>query len=72
VAFIVGYIAQSAAEIRTQFGRYLSDEVVSSLLETPEGLKLGGQRRKVTVMMCDLRGFSSISERLHQKVSCSS
>jgi adenylate cyclase len=64
VAFIVGYIAQSAAEIRTQFGRYLSDQVVSSLLETPEGLKLGGQRREVTVMMCDLRGFSSISERI--------
>jgi adenylate cyclase len=64
VAFIVGYIAQSAAEIRAQFGRYLSDEVVSSLLETPEGLKLGGQRSKVTVMMCDLRGFSSISERI--------
>lgn len=50
--------------IRSVFGRYLSDEIVSSLLETPDGLKLGGEKRKVTIMMSDLRGFSSLSERL--------
>jgi len=50
--------------IRETFGRYLSDEIVSSLLETPEGLKFGGEKRKVTIMMTDLRGFSSMSERL--------
>lgn len=61
---LVGYIARSAAEMRKTFGRYLTDEVVASLLETPAGLKLGGERRKVTVMVSDLRGFSAISERL--------
>jgi class 3 adenylate cyclase len=50
--------------IRRVFGRYLSDEIVNSLLETPDGLKLGGEKRKVTIMMSDLRGFSSMSERL--------
>ena len=50
--------------IRRVFGRYLSDEIVSSLLETPDGLKLGGEKRKVTIMMSDLRGFSTFSERL--------
>ncbi|MBI4861902.1 MAG: GAF domain-containing protein [Candidatus Riflebacteria bacterium] len=50
--------------IRKTFGRYLSDDVVASLLETPDGLNLGGQRRKVTILMSDLRGFTAVSERL--------
>ena len=50
--------------IRNTFGRYLSDEVVASLLETPEGLKLGGELRRVTILMSDLRGFTQFSERL--------
>jgi adenylate cyclase len=50
--------------IRETFGRYLSDEVVNSLLETPEGLNLGGEKREVTIMMTDLRGFTAMSERL--------
>ncbi|HVT05133.1 MAG TPA: adenylate/guanylate cyclase domain-containing protein [Thermoanaerobaculia bacterium] len=50
--------------IRETFGRYLSDEIVNRLLETPEGLNLGGEKRKVTIMMTDLRGFTSMSERL--------
>lgn len=61
---VTGYLAHSAGEMRKTFGRYLTDEVVSNLLETPSGLQLGGERRKVTVMMSDLRGFSAVSEWL--------
>ena len=50
--------------IRQTFGRYLSDEVVRSLLETPEGLRLGGEKRTVTLLMADLRGFTALTERL--------
>jgi class 3 adenylate cyclase len=50
--------------IRTTFGRYLTDEVVTSLLDSPEGLKLGGEKRHVTILMADLRGFTSLSGRL--------
>jgi len=63
-AIVTSYLALTAAQIRTYFSRYLTDAVVKSLLETPEGLKLGGDRRKVTILMCDLRGFSSISEKM--------
>ncbi|MDZ7958808.1 MAG: adenylate/guanylate cyclase domain-containing protein [Aulosira sp. DedQUE10] len=61
---VTQYIARSASEMRRTFGRYVTDEVVANLLETPSGLKLGGERKKVTVLMSDLRGFSAVSERL--------
>ena len=63
-AIVTSYLAITAAQVRTYFSRYLTDAVVKSLLETPEGLKLGGDRRQVTILMCDLRGFSSISEKM--------
>lgn len=50
--------------IRETFGRYLSNEVVATLLESPTGLEIGGEKRKITMMMADLRGFTSLSERL--------
>jgi adenylate cyclase len=50
--------------IRQVFGRYLTNEVVANLLESPEGLKLGGERRKITILTSDLRGFTATSERL--------
>jgi adenylate cyclase len=50
--------------IRKTFGRYLSKEVVESLLSSPEGLRLGGEKRNITIMMSDLRGFTALSEKL--------
>lgn len=50
--------------IRKVFGRYLSEEIVDALLENPDGLDLGGVQRKVTVVMADIRGFTTICEQL--------
>jgi len=50
--------------IRETFGRFLTDEVVDAVLESPTGLQMGGEKRKVTMIMTDLRGFTSLSERL--------
>jgi len=61
---ITAYIARSAGQIRHTFGRYLSKEIVTTLLDHPEGLKLGGERRKITLLTSDLRGFTATSERL--------
>lgn len=50
--------------IRQTFGRYMTDAVVASVLDEPEGLALGGEARKVTMLMTDLRGFTSFAARL--------
>ena len=50
--------------IRETFGRYLTDEVVDAVLASPTGLQMGGEKRKITMLMADLRGFTSLSERL--------
>ena len=42
--------------IRQTFGRYLTNEVVATLLDSPTGLALGGEKRQVTLLMSDLRG----------------
>lgn len=48
--------------IRNTFGRYLSDEIVDALLESPQGLNLGGSACTVTILMADIRNFSPICE----------
>jgi adenylate cyclase len=50
--------------IRRMFGQYMSETVISHLLAHPEKLKLGGERRRVTLFFSDLAGFTTISERL--------
>lgn len=50
--------------IRKTFGRYLSDEIVDALFDSPEGLELGGEKREVTILMADLRDFTTVGEHL--------
>ncbi|MCA9649484.1 MAG: response regulator [Myxococcales bacterium] len=50
--------------VRETFGRYLSDSVVQTLLDAPDGLRLGGEKRDVSILMSDLRGFTTMCERL--------
>jgi adenylate cyclase len=48
--------------IRDTFGRYLSRKVVDEIIEKPTGRRIGGRRETVTLLMSDLRGFTSLSE----------
>jgi hemerythrin-like metal-binding protein len=50
--------------IRQVFGRYLSDEIVDALLETESGLALGGERREITILTSDIRGFTAQANQL--------
>jgi class 3 adenylate cyclase len=49
--------------IRSAFGRYVSPEVAQELLESPEGLRFGGEKRVITVLMSDLRGYTRFAEQ---------
>jgi adenylate cyclase len=57
-------LEKSSELIKKMFGRYLSTEVMNSLLDDPSALELGGEKREVTIMVTDLRGFTALSERL--------
>lgn len=50
--------------LKKMFGRYISTEVMDTLLENPSALELGGERKYVTILMSDLRGFTAMAERL--------
>lgn len=50
------------AEIRNAFSHYLSPSIVRQLAANPEKLTLGGEVRDLTLLMCDVRNFTGISE----------
>jgi adenylate cyclase len=51
-------------EVRRAFSRYVAPTVVDELIANPDKLELGGEVRELTLLFCDVRNFSSISERL--------
>ncbi|MCP4751447.1 MAG: CHASE2 domain-containing protein [Proteobacteria bacterium] len=50
--------------ITDAFGQYLSPDVIDALVDDPEKLSLGGERREMTAFFSDVQGFSTISESL--------
>jgi adenylate cyclase len=50
--------------IKNAFSQYLSPAVIEQLIANPERLKLGGERRTLSIFFSDLQGFTSISEGL--------
>lgn len=50
--------------IRSAFGHYLAPQVLEDVLKSPDSLRLGGERKYMTVLFSDLEGFTSLSERL--------
>ncbi|MBT7085484.1 MAG: hypothetical protein HN931_04865 [Desulfobacterales bacterium] len=51
--------------IRNIFGKYLSPTIAKSVLENEEGTQLGGRQVDVAILFCDIRNYTSLSERLH-------
>ncbi|QGZ94623.1 Adenylate cyclase 1 [Terricaulis silvestris] len=52
------------ADIRRAFGQYVAPSVIRQLTAHPERLKLGGEVRELSILVCDIRGFSKIAERM--------
>lgn len=50
--------------IRTTFSKFVAKDVVNELLAKPEALRLGGEKKEVTVFFSDIRGFTTLSESM--------
>jgi adenylate cyclase len=62
--YIYRQVETQRAEVRSAFRRYLAPEVVEDIIASPVKLALGGEVRELTLMFCDVRDFTSISEEL--------
>lgn len=51
-------------KLRASFSQYVAKEVVDDLIKNPEKIKLGGQREKLTILFSDIRGFTTLSEKM--------
>lgn len=58
----VDVVVEERRAIKDMFSRYLSEDVVHSLMESPEQVKLGGAGKRATVFFADIRGYTSFSE----------
>ncbi|MDG2003613.1 MAG: adenylate/guanylate cyclase domain-containing protein, partial [Novosphingobium sp.] len=74
IGIVLGYLLTTVATfyreerqrayIHNAFDRYLAPELVARIADDPAQLELGGEEREMTVLFCDVRSFSSISEKL--------
>ena len=69
LALVVNYATEGKQKrfIKNAFQQYLSPAVIEQLIQHPERLKLGGERRVLSIFFSDLQGFTSISEGLDPK-----
>ncbi len=62
----LGYISTDREKmfLRSAFQHYLNKSVMEQMLQNPEKLKLGGEKKEMTVLFSDIRGFTTLSERM--------
>ena len=51
-------------QLRTVFDKYMAAEVVDEIMRNPEAIRLGGEKKELTVLFSDVAGFTSISEQM--------
>ena len=50
--------------MRAAFDKYMSSEVVEEIMRNPEAIKLGGEKKEITIFFSDIAGFTTISEKM--------
>ncbi len=63
--YVYRQVEVQRAEVRLAFSHYVSPAVVDEIIADPERLELGGELRDLTLLFCDVRNFTSISERMN-------
>jgi adenylate cyclase len=63
--YVYRRVEQQRGEVRRAFGYYVSPTVVNEIIAHPDKLELGGEVRELTLLFCDVRNFTSISEKLN-------
>jgi class 3 adenylate cyclase len=58
----VNKVKEERRLIKDIFSRYLSDRVVAKLVENPDLIHLGGDKKEATIFFADIRGYTSFSE----------
>ncbi len=62
--YVGHYVAEKQRrQVSDAFGRYVSPALVERLQRDPSQLQLGGESKTMTILFCDIRGFTRISER---------
>lgn len=51
-------------KIKNAMGRYLSQDIMKNVVQNIDNIKLGGKKANVTVLFADIRGFTSMSEKM--------
>lgn len=72
LALLAGYLIYSnyrveerkRRAIRSTFSHYMAPALVDRLVKDPEGVRLGGERREITILFTDMRDFTTISESM--------
>lgn len=61
-----GFFVESRGkrQLTRVFGQYVPQELVAEMAENPESVNLAGENREMTVLFCDIRGFTTISEQM--------
>ncbi|WP_456398190.1 CHASE2 domain-containing protein [Desulfurobacterium sp.] len=62
--FFIAKKSREARLIKSMFDTYVSPSLLNILIQHPEKLKLGGEKREISVLFADIRGFTTISENL--------
>src|SRR5215831_6734877 len=67
VVILLGYRyiteGREKGHLRHVFEHYLHPDVIASVVDNPQGLRLGGERRHVAILFADIVGFTSLAER---------